>query len=347
MKSNKNISKNFKGIIDTTLREGFQFVKANFSKNEQMQIFEYLLNIGVDYIELSNPTNQVIKKTIKILLKNKGKSKTKILAHVRNRLTDLKNAADIGIDGVNILCTADHERLSSMKSNLESHLEELENNVYYAKKHQLEVRVSVEDSFTQSQTNTMKIFNKALFLNVERIGIADTLGRAMRWEITKLVKKIKKLFGTDIELHLHNDLGQAISNTLAGLAAGANWIDTTLLGIGERTGIVSLSQLLTNLYILNPNLTQKYNLKILTDAENYIAHICHIETPFNLITNKTNGFAHKAGIHLNALIKHGPKKYELFPPDLIGNKRTLVYNTTLSGRTSQQDIEKFYKMYGQ
>ena len=63
-------------------------------------------------------------------------------------------------------------------------------------------------------------------------------------------------------------------------------------------------------------------------------------------TNTANGFAHKAGIHLDALMKFGPRKYELLPPGLIGNRRSLVIGTLLSGKTRLLDVEKFQEKYG-
>lgn len=341
----KNIRKNFKGIVDTTLREGFQFFKADFNLEQQKKIFNYLNRIGVDYIELGNPANPKLKQIIKSLLKEKKKSK--VLVHIRNRTEDLKAALDLEINGLNILCTADRERLKSMHYNLEKYTEELQKNILLAKKNHLEVRVSVEDSFHQSFSDLLKIDKIAEKYQVERIGLADTLGSAMNWEIDYKVRKLREYFDCDIEVHFHNDLGQAVTNSLWALNAGANWIDTTLLGIGERTGIVALSIFLANLYVINPQMTKKYNLELLTEAENYIAKICRIETPFNLITNKLNGFAHKAGIHLNALIKHGPKKYELFAPQVIGNSRTLICDSNISGRTTKKEVKEFYKLYGQ
>lgn len=350
MCTNNKIIKNFKGIIDTTLREGHQFLKADFSFGEQKKIFEYLNKIGVDYIELGNPINKELKQTIGTLLKNRLKSngspKPKVLVHIRNKKEDLEQALDLDIDGINILCTADKERLKSMNSSLKKHVEELEENIYLAKKNNKEVRVSVEDSFHQSHSNIIKIYKLAKKSYVERIGLADTLGRAMNWEIVKKIKALRKLFKTDIEVHFHNDLGQAVSNSLWALQTGGNWIDTTLLGIGERTGIVALSSLLTSLYVIDPELTKKYNLSIITEAENYVSIICKMEMPFNLITNQINGFAHKAGIHLNALIKHGPAKYELFSPKIIGNQRTLVTNTSISGKTTTIQVEEFYALHG-
>ena len=345
MREPQYILKNFKGIIDSTLREGLQFRKANFTLQEKIQIFEYLVAIGVDYVEVSNPANREIQKKIKALVRNRKTATPKILSHIRNHAKDLNMAEECGVDGVNILCTADSERISSMGMEKSEYLERLEENILHAKESGLEVRVGVEDFFSQPFSRILEIYNLVERLDVDRIGLADTLGRAMNWEVFRLVRALRGRYSLDLEIHLHNDLGHAVSNAITAVQAGANLVDTSLLGIGERTGITPLSSLLVNLYMLNPELVRRYNFKYLTEAETYVSKICNVEMPLNLVTNPVNGFAHKAGIHLDALMKFGPQKYESFSPALIGNKRHLIVRSLVSGKTTEQDVREFEKKY--
>jgi len=343
----EEIAKNFKGIIDSTLREGLQFAKANFSLEEQIDIFNYLEKIGVDYVEVSNPVKLEIREIIKELVERKNKSSPKILAHIRNREEDIEKAIESKVDGVNILCTADPERISSLKLTPNDYLKNLEKNIMLAKSQNLEIRVSAEDFFHQPFELILEIYELASNLNVERIGVPDTLGKALPWDVERRIKELRKRFRTDIEVHFHNDFGNSVSNALSALKAGANWIDTSLLGIGERTGITPLSALLVNLYNIDRDIVKKYNLKFITEAENYVAKVCNVEVPINLITNICNGFAHKAGIHLNALMNFGPHKYEPLPPNLIGNKRKLVIKSIVSGKTDEEDLLNFLRKYGE
>jgi len=343
----EEIAKNFKGIIDSTLREGLQFAKANFSLEEQIDIFNYLGKIGVDYVEVSNPVKLEIREIIKELVERKNKSSPKILAHIRNREEDIEKAIESKVDGVNILCTADPERISSLKLTPNDYLKNLEKNIILAKSQNLEIRVSAEDFFHQPFGLILEIYELASNLNVERIGVPDTLGKALPWDVERRIRELRKRFRTDIEVHFHNDFGNSVSNALSALKAGANWIDTSLLGIGERTGITHLSALLVNLYNIDRDIVKKYNLKFITEAENYVAKVCNVEVPINLITNICNGFAHKAGIHLNALMNFGPHKYEPLPPNLIGNKRKLVIKSIVSGKTDEGDLLNFLRKYGE
>lgn len=341
------IAKNFKGIIDSTLREGLQFAKANFSLEEQIEIFNYLLKIGVDYVEVSNPVKREIREIIKELTEIKNQNSTKILAHIRNKEEDIEKSIESKVDGVNILCTADPERIASLKLTSNEYLRTLERNIILAKSQNLEIRVSAEDFFHQPFELILDIYDVASNLNVERIGVPDTLGKALPWNVEKRIRELRTRFRTDIEVHFHNDFGNSVSNALSALRAGANWVDTSLLGIGERTGITPLSALLVNLYNISKDISKKYNIKFITEAENYVAKVCNVEVPINLITNLYNGFAHKAGIHLNALMNFGPHKYEPLPPNLIGNKRKLVIKSIVSGKTDEGDLLNFLRKYGE
>jgi len=346
MKEHKLIAQHFKGIIDSTLREGFQFSKANFTLEEQIRIFHYLQKIGADYVEVGNPAKDEIKNMIVHLIGSRSGKPLRILSHIRNHEGDVQKAMDCGVDGVNILCTVDAERQSAMKSTPEEYRERLVRNILRARENRMEVRVGIEQFFDQPFGRSLDILELAERYRADRVSVADTLGKAMTWEVHQKIKFLRKRFSFDIEVHFHNDLGHSVSNAVASLQAGANWVSTSLLGIGERTGITPLSSLLVNLFMIDPPLVGKYDLSLLTEAENYISEICDIEMPVNLLTNTSNGFAHKAGIHLDAMMRFGPHKYEAFSPSVIGNSRNLVINTPVSGKTTERDVEFFRRKHG-
>jgi homocitrate synthase len=340
------ISRHFKGVIDSTLREGWQFSRAEFTLSQQKKIYSYLGKIGVDYVEVGNPAKSEVRAMIADLVRLRRSAGPGILGHVRNKREDISRAVDCGLDGVNILCTADAERIAAMGLTEDEYERRLEDNVALARAAGLEVRVGVEDVFNQDPRISLAIYKLAEGLRVDRIAAADTLGKAMSWEVFRRIRDIRRCLTTDLEVHFHNDLGHAVSNSLAALQAGANWVSATLMGIGERTGITPLSSLLVNLFVLDSRIADRYNLRWLTQAELYISRVCDIEMPPHLMTNTVNGFAHKAGIHLDALIKFGPHKYEALSPQIIGNRRNLVIDTVLSGKTRARDVVEFQKRFG-
>jgi len=346
MNEEQKILKNFKGVIDSTLREGFQFSQADFSLKDKKEIFDRLSGIGVDYIEMGNPSKPEIRDMISAVIGSRRERGVRVLCHIRNHALDVEQAIKCGADGINVLCTADAERLAGMGVARETYLFNLASNVSRARQCGLEVRVGIEDFYGQPADFSSDIYLQAESLGVDRISIADTLGKVMGWDVRERIGELRNRIRTDIEVHFHNDLGHAVSNAVTALAAGANWVSTSLLGIGERTGITPLSSFLANLYVIEPEIANRYDLSLLTEAENFVAGLCGIDMPPHLLTNSNNGFAHKAGIHLNAVLRFGPQKYEPLPPGVIGNRRNLVINTLISGRTTEAEVEEFNRRTG-
>jgi homocitrate synthase len=341
----KEIVSNFKGVVDSTLREGLQFHKTNFSLADQIQVLAYLSELGVGRAEVGNP---IVPAQFEIITKLAEQSNRPLLiAHIRNRLADLQAAVLTGVEGINILCTVDPERLASMKTSLEQYKQALAEVIGLAKQHDLEVKVGIEDFFGQNQDDAWQLLEIADQLGVDRVSIADTLGTAFPWQIEEQVQWLRARVEADILVHLHNDLGMAQSNAIIALLNGANFVDTTILGIGERTGINSLSMLLSSLYVLDENVfLGQYDLSLLTIIDNWLADSLDISVPFSAVTNQHTAFNHKAGIHINAITKFGPKKYEPFAPGVIGNTRNIEVGGLISGGTTDFEVQQFYQQHG-
>lgn len=333
------ITKFYKGVIDSTLREGLQYRFANFTLNQQREIIHLLYKIGTDFIEVGNPYNDKIMKHVKKL--TQIEKRPPLLAHIRNRLTDVNAAIESGVNGVNIFCTLDPKRLAGMQVTFADYLSTLKDCILLAKGKNLQTRISVENFFQADINKAFWVYEFGVKLGVERIGVADTLGVAMSWEVEEAIASLRRLFKVDIEVHFHNDLGQSISNAITALKNGANWVDTTLLGIGERNGITALSTFLAAMYLFDNSIIDRYCLSRLTKAENRMAKMVGLEVPFNLLTNRKNSFAHKAGVHLHAIHHLGPATYEPLAPYLLGNQRQLISDSDISG-SSRLEEKKIY-----
>ncbi|MDQ3239325.1 MAG: LeuA family protein [bacterium] len=335
----KLIKDNFLGINDSTLREGEQFNASEFTLKDQIEILKLQSEIGVDTVEVGNPIVSEIRKDVLVL--GRIKDRPLMMCHIRNRADDLKAVLGLGVEGVHILCTVDPTRLESMHLSLEAHIEIMLSNIAMAKEGGLIVRVSVEHGLEERfLVDAMKILKTAENLKVDRVQIADTRGVLLPWEIGEIIKKLRTEIKVPIGVHLHNDLGHSVINALEALGYGANWVDTSLLGIGERSGITPLSSLLVNLKGVGIEKIERYDLESLTRAETDMARIIGISVPHNLITSKT-AFSHKAGVHINGLIKQGSETYEAINPDVVGNTRILVTNSRISGKSKNMKSYKF------
>ena len=140
-------------------------------------------------------------------------------------------------------------------------------------------------------------------------GMPDTVGIATPQMVKTKVMALKKRYSKiDIECHFHNDRGYALVNSVTAILAGASYVDTTIWGMAERSGITSVTGLLFNLYHENPLLCEKYRLKLCYPMNVIMGSILKSHVPYNepiSITNRT----HTAGVHQKAVLRNN-KVYE-------------------------------------
>jgi homocitrate synthase len=134
-----------------------------------------------------------------------------------------------------------------------------------------------------------------------------------------------------IEFHGHNDTGCAIANTVAAFEAGADCLDVTVIGIGERNGIASLSGVIAQLYIHHPELLAEYNLAQLAPLDQFVADSLNLAIPFNTPITAKGAFTHRAGIHTKAVLKN-PRAYEALDPADFGLTRQVELGSRFTGR---------------
>src|SRR5574344_1315331 len=122
--------------------------------------------------------------------------------------------------------------------------------IEYAKDHRLFFAFSAEDATRTDLDYLKRMYKKAESYGVDRVHVADTTGAITPQGMTFLIKELRKEINTNIALHCHNDFGLAVTNSIAGLLAGANDVSTTINGIGERAGNASLEELVMSLKLL-------------------------------------------------------------------------------------------------
>ena len=318
-------------IVDSTLREGEQFAHARFTTDQKIAIAQALDAFGVDYIEATSPAaSPQSERDLRILTALPRRAR--ILAHTRCTLEDARRAVDCGVDGVNLLFgTSQFLRQWSHGRSVEQILEEATVVIRMLQDAGVEVRFSCEDALRSERIDLLHIFRVVDALGVQRVGIADTVGIATPREVERLVSEVRAAVNCDIEFHGHNDGGCAIANAFAAWEAGATHIDTTVLGIGERNGIASLSGLIARLYLSAPHVVDHYRLDMLTHIDTMVAEFVGVAVPFNSCITGDTAFTHKAGLHTKAVLQH-PTTYEALDPSVFGRSRSVLIGHRLTGR---------------
>ena len=332
-------------IIDTTLREGSQtsllhdHYKYFFTTEDKIEIIKALIVYGVKFIELFSPVVsprekedlEALKEARDSLITQKGY--TFLLAHVRCHPKDVEAAIDAGFDGLNFyIGTSENSRKFSHGLDLNKAAETAEKILDDVKRNypDLILRFSGEDAFRTRDEELFVVFDKVVPY-VQRIGLPDTVGVATPEIIRKRIQLFRQRYkDIDFEGHFHNDRGFALYNALEAVKSGVRYINTTILGIGERSGITSMTALLYNLYIDKMydhvegyHLRGSYPINVLL-ADKLKMLVPAIE-PVSL-TNRT----HTAGVHQKAVLNDF-STYEAHPLDRFGVNESEILLGPLSG----------------
>ncbi len=319
-------------IIDSTLREGEQFVNAFFTTAQKARIAEKLDEFGVEYVEVTSPLASPQSFRDCRTIAGLG-LKAKVLTHIRCHLDDAKVALETGVEGIDVVIgTSSKLRRFSHGLSIERIVERACRVVSFLKEQApgIEVRFSTEDSLRSDPQDLFRVYEAVDALGVDRVGIADTVGIGTPFQVYELVQELRGRVRADIEFHGHNDSGCAIANSYAALLAGATHVDTSVLGIGERNGITPLGGLIARLYTVDPQLVRKYDLPVLKELDHLVAELVGVEIPFNHYITGFAAFTHKAGIHAKAVLGD-PSTYEALRPEDFGLTRYVHIAHRLTG----------------
>ncbi|HIK30265.1 MAG TPA: 2-isopropylmalate synthase [Oscillatoriales cyanobacterium M59_W2019_021] len=339
-------------ILDSTLREGEQTPGVYFSPEIKLEIARLLDCLGVDIIEVGNPAvNPEIAASVTQIAR--AGLQAKIGAHSLCRIPDVQKALACDIDFLGVFFSVSQKRLErDYEIELSAAIDKIVEVITYARSQNpnLLIRYTPEDTVRSSISDAIAASVAAVTAGANIISIADTTGYATPFHPHRsyayYVKALKQgladrhLF-PKIEVHCHNDRGLALANALDAVRAGADIIDVTVMGIGERSGIVDLAELTINLMeILEDESVWKLNhiqeLYRLVSDRAYIAI-----PPHRPIVGK-NAFTHYAGVHVNAIAKD-EFLYQSLNPEIFGIKSQFA----LGMQSGQAALEMALKQIGQ
>jgi len=309
-------------VYDTTLRDGEQTPGVCLRTPEKLKIARKLDELRLHQIEAGFPVvSREEKRSVKAI---SGENlDAQILALCRTKKEDIDTALDCNVDGIiTFLGTSALHLKHKLKVSQEDALNICMNSIEYAKEHGLFVAFSAEDA-TRTDLDFLKnIYRRAQSYGADRVHIADTVGAISPQGMGYLVGELKKEIDIEIALHCHNDFGMALSNSIAGLLAGASAVSTTVNGIGERAGNTSLEELVMTLLLIY-GVDLDFNIGVFYELSQMVEELTNMKVPDNKPIVGKNVFRHESGIHVDAVIEE-PLTYEPFLPELIGHQRRIV-----------------------
>ncbi|OQA21032.1 MAG: 2-isopropylmalate synthase [Actinobacteria bacterium ADurb.Bin346] len=313
--------KNIK-IDDTTLRDGEQTAGVVFANDEKIYIAKMLDRIGVHQIEAGIPTmggdeKEAIKAIASLNLN------CSILGWNRAVVSDIDDSVECGVDAVAIsISSSDIHIEHKLRKSREWVLESVRTAVDHAKKYKLYVSVNAEDASRSDMEFLLQFARTAKDTGADRMRYCDTLGILDPFETFMRVKTIKDIVGIDIEMHTHNDFGMAIANAIAGIKAGATYVNTTINGLGERAGNASFEEFVMALKYLE-NVDMDIDTKLFRDLAEYVANASGRFLPTWKPIVGANLFVYESEIRATTTLKD-PKTFELFGPEDVGLERKII-----------------------
>jgi homocitrate synthase NifV len=316
------LSKSPINICDTTLRDGEQAAGIVFANIEKIRIAKLLDEIGVQQIEAGIPAmggdeKKCVKKIAQLGLN------ASVLGWNRANIEDISHSIDCDVDAVAIsMSSSDIHIEHKLRKTREWVIERLVESIEYAKSHGLYISANAEDASRADKEFLIQFAKAAEDAGADRLRYCDTLGilepRGTFDAIASLIKEVD----LEIEMHTHNDFGMATANAIAGVQAGATFVSTTVLGIGERTGNAPLEEIV---------MAAKHLLKIDTGIETqrfreiaeYVARAAGRTIPDWKPIVGSNCFAHEAGIHTDGVMKY-LSNYEPYSPEEVGMTRKII-----------------------
>lgn len=313
-------------IVDSTLREGEQTPGVYFSPHTKLAIADLLSEIGVDVIEAGHPR---VSTEIEGVIRNMVRRplRATVGAHARSHETDIQLALDCGVGFVGIFFCVSNTRLSGVHQiSVEACIDRIGNVIRSVReaRPEVEIRYTPEDAVRSPFENVLSVSAAAIEAGADIISVADTTGVMVPGGSNSMFEYVSRLRAAladlghkpAIAVHCHNDRGLALANALDGVRAGATIVDASVLGLGERAGIVDLASLLT---VLQEQGQGPYRLDLLPALYDLVSQETRVPVPVTQPIVGANAFAHCAGIHTQAALID-PLHYQSLDPALFGRE---------------------------
>ncbi len=314
-------------VFDTTLRDGEQSPGCSMNHQEKLRLAHQLDRLGVDVIEAGFPIAsdgdfEAVKAIAAVIRRPviAGLARACRL-DIERAWEALKEAARPRIHV--FLATSDIHLQYKLRITRDQCVAQARDAVRFAKSLCDDVEFSPEDATRTDPEFLCRVLQAVVDAGATTLNIPDTVGFTMPSEFAELIttirQRVRGIEKVTISAHCHNDLGLAVANALAAIAAGARQVECTINGIGERAGNSSLEEIVMAMRV-RPD-RYPYDTGVVSEqifsASQVLSEITGVPVQPNKAITGRNAFAHEAGIHQDGVLKN-PLTYEIMTPQSVG-----------------------------
>ncbi|NOZ50533.1 MAG: citramalate synthase [Chloroflexi bacterium] len=346
-------------LYDTTLRDGTQGEGINFSVGDKLRIARRLDELGVDYIEGgwpgSNPKDMAFFQRVRNGLELEH-AKITAFGSTRKAQTPVDQDAQVqtllatGTDVITIFGKSWLLHVTEvLRTTAAENVTMIYDTVSYLKEAGKEVIYDAEhffDGYGAHPDYALQTLLAAQKAGADCIVLCDTNGGSLPWDIERVLHEVQAAgIRTPLGIHAHNDGDVGVANALAGVRAGAVHVQGTVNGFGERCGNSNLISIIANLNLKmdKPTLAPA-QLQRLTEVANYVSERANLSPDDHAPFVGKSAFAHKGGVHVNAILKN-VDSYQHIDPGLVGNQLRIVVSD-LSGKDNIAAKRRQFKLTG-
>jgi 2-isopropylmalate synthase len=328
-------------IFDTTLRDGEQSPGFSMKKEEKILLAKGLEALGVDVIEAGFPvaSSEDFEAVLEI---GRLCKKAEVCALARCNEKDIACAINALQHAIKprihvFIATSDIHLTYKLKMSKTQVIEKAVKGVLQAKTFTPRVEFSAEDASRSDRDFLCEVLEAVIEAGADVLNIPDTVGYMTPQEYGELILYLKThVKGVDkviLSTHCHNDLGMAVANSLAGVMSGAEQVECTINGIGERAGNAALEEIVMGLKTKQSiyQATTSIDTTKLVSTSNLLGEITGHKVPFNKAIVGKNAFAHGSGIHQHGMLCYS-QTYEVMDPKEVGFQSTQIILSKHSGK---------------
>ena len=341
-------------LYDTTLRDGAQRADLSYTIDDRLRILHKLDQVGFPYVEGgwpgANPRDsEFFRVAAKETLHHARLTAFGMTRRAGERAQDSQVLRDLLDAGTEVVCLVgkawDLHVTEALRTDLEEGVAMVQDSVAFLRGQGRRVFFDAEhffDGYRADPAFAMRVLEAAEVSGAERLVLCDTNGGMLPFDIERIVREVVTQAGVPLGIHVHNDAGCAVANSLVAFEAGVVQVQGTVNGYGERTGNADLIPIAADL-VLKMGVRHALpdgSVQHLTELAHYVAEVANLAPDSHQPFAGRHAFTHKAGLHTSGVARIS-KAYEHVPPEVVGNRRGVVASDYAGGATIRMKGAEF------